>query len=122
MERNDRSVFLHHSCLIFLAGTNTALYIPGSMRSWADTSFTTPRRGLCPTRRSAWCIHPSRRRPSPYQVKGLPIVGQRDLLPHGRSPGLRCTHPKAHTTHGHTRTTPEQEAPPDLTSRAQLRP
>src|SRR3954467_9867874 len=86
------------------------------MRSCASTSFTTPRRRVCPTRRSAWCIHPSRRRPSAHGVKGLPLVGARDLLLRGRILGLRCTHPKAHTTHGHTSTTPEQEAPGDRSS------
>ena len=44
------------------------------------------------------------------------------LLLHGRIPRLRCTHPKANTTHGHTNTTPEQEAPGDRSRRAQLRP
>src|SRR3954471_20329699 len=98
---NARSVFLHHLCLIFLAGTDTAFQILSSMRSRGDTSVTTPRRGLCQTRKSAWCIHPSRRRPSPHGTKGLPLVGVRDLLLlHGRIPGLRCTHPKANMTHG----------------------
>src|SRR3954470_634325 len=120
---NSRSVYLHHLCLIFLAGTDTAFQIPISMISRGDTSFTTPRRGLCYTRRSTWCIHPSRRRPSPHGTEGLPLVGRRDLLLlRGRNPGLRCTHPKAHTTHGHTSTTPEQEAPRDRSRRAQLRP
>src|SRR3954468_13627991 len=95
MARNASSVYLHHSYLIFLAGTDTALHIPSSMRSWVGTSFTTPWRRLCPTRRSAWCIHPSRRRPSPHGVKGLPLVGARDLLLlRGRIPGLRSTHLK----------------------------
>ena len=109
-----RTVFLHHLCLIFLARTDTAFQIPSSMRSRGDTSFTTPWRGLCPTRRCTWCIHPSRRRPSPHGVKGLPLDGGRDLLPlRGRIPGFRCTHRKTLTTHGHTSTTLEQEAPRD---------
>src|SRR4051812_48222154 len=119
---NALSVFLHHLCLIFLAGTDTAFQIPSSVRSRGDTSFTTPRRGLCQTRRSAWCIHPSKRRLSPHGTKGLPLVGGRDLLLlHGRILGLRCTHRKANTNHGHTSTTPEHEAPRDC-RRAQLRP
>src|ERR1043165_1446406 len=108
---NASSVYLRHLCLIFLAGTDTAFQRPSSTRSRGDTSFTTPRRGLCQTRRSTWCIHPSRRRPSPHGTEGLPLVGRRDLLLllRGRIPELRCTHSKAHTTHGHTSTTPEQE-------------
>src|SRR4051812_29744371 len=35
---NARSVFLHHLCLIFLAGTDTDFQIPSSMRSRGDTS------------------------------------------------------------------------------------
>ena len=55
--------------------------------------------------------------------EGLPLDGGRDLLlPRGRSPGLRCTHRRTHTTHGHTSTTLEQEAPRDRSRRAQLRP
>src|SRR4051812_1789141 len=121
---NASSVYLHHLCLIFLAGTDTAFQIPSLMRSRGDTSFTTPRRGLCQTRRSTWCIHPSRRRPSPHGTEGLTLVGRWDLLLllRGRILGLRCTHPKAHTTHGHTSTTPEREAPRDRSRRAQLRP
>src|SRR4051812_22285057 len=47
----------------------------------------------------------------------------RDLpLPRGRNPGLWCTHRRTHTTHGHTSTTREQEAPRDHSRRAQLRP
>src|SRR3954463_14505789 len=72
---NASSVYLHHLCLIFLAGTDTSFRIPSLMRSQGDTSFTTPRRGLCQTRRSAWCIHPSRRRPSPHGTKGFPLIG-----------------------------------------------
>src|SRR4051812_43130178 len=47
--------------------------------------------------------------------------GQDLLLLRGRIPGLRCTHRKTHTTHGHTSTNLEQEAPGDR-RRAQLRP
>src|ERR1041384_2068378 len=120
---NARSVFLHHLCLIFFVGTGTAFQTPSLMRSRGDTSFTTPRRGLCQTRRSAWCIHLSWRRPSPHGVKGRPLVGGGHLrLLRGRIPGLRCTLPKAHTPHGHTSTTPEKEAPGDRSSRSQLRP
>src|SRR4051812_17749576 len=109
---NASSVYLHHLCLNFLAGTNTAFRWPSSKRSRGDTSFTTPRRGLCQTRRIASCIHPFRRRPSPPGVKGLPPDGGRDLLLlRGRIPGLRCTHQKTLTTHGHTSTTLEQKAP-----------
>src|SRR3954462_1583754 len=97
--------------------------VPSLKRSWGDTSFTTPRRGTSRTRRSTWYIHQFRRRPSPPGVKGLPLDGGRDLLlPRGRSPGLRCTHRRTHTTHGHSSTTLEQEAPRDHSRRAQLRP
>src|SRR3954469_10300593 len=41
---------------------DTAFQRPSSMRSRGDTSFTTPRRRLCQTRRSTWSIHPFRRR------------------------------------------------------------
>src|SRR3954467_3239678 len=110
--RNASSVYLHHLCLIFLAGMDTAFQRPSSMRLRGDTSFTAPRRGLCKTRRSTWCILPSRRRPSPHGTEGLPVVGKWYLLLlHRRIPSLRCTHPKAHTTHGHTSTTLEQEDP-----------
>ena len=44
------------------------------------------------------------------------------LLPCGRIIGLWCTHRRTHTTHGHTSTTLEQEAPRDHSRRAQLRP
>ena len=54
--------------------------------------------------------------------EGLPLLGARDLLLRGRIPRLRCTHPKAHTTHGRTSTTLEQEAPGDRSSRARFRP
>src|SRR3954464_3457063 len=63
------SVYLHRLCLIFLAGTDIVFQWPSSMRSWGDTSFTTPWRGLSQTRRSTWYIHPFRRRPSPPGVK-----------------------------------------------------
>src|SRR4051812_37198072 len=105
---------------------------PSLMRSRGDTSFTTPRSGLSQTRRSAscirpfrrstWHIHPSRRRPSPTGVKGLPLDGRRDLLLHTRIPGRRCMLPTSPSTHGHTSTTWEQEAPRDRSRRAQLRP
>ena len=43
----------------------------------------------------------------------------RDLpLPRGRNPGLQCTHRRTHTTHGHTSTTQEEEAPQDRNRRA----
>src|SRR3954468_16912284 len=93
------SVYLHHLCLIFLAGTDFVFQWPSLMRSRGDTSFTTPRRGSSQTRMSASCIRPFRRRPSPPGVKGLPLDGGRDLpLPRGRIRGLQCTHRKAHTT------------------------
>src|ERR1041385_6210247 len=120
---NALSVYLHHLCLIFLAGTDFAFQLPSLKRSRGDTSFTTPRRGSSMTRRSTWYIHQCRRRPSPPGVKGLPLDGGLDLpLPRGRIRGLQCTHRRAHTTHGHTSTTLEQEAPRDHSRRAQLRP
>src|SRR3954467_5594134 len=118
------SVYLHHLCLIFLAGTDIVFQWPSSMRSQGDTSTTTPRRGssqmrgsvscIHPLRRSTRCIHQSRRRQLPPGVKGLPLDGGRDLpLPHGRIPGRRCMPPTSPTTHGRTSTTREQEAPQD---------
>src|SRR3954466_14938154 len=86
------SVCLHHLCLIFLAGTDTAFHWPSLMRSRGDTSITTPREGpsqtrrsvscIRPFRRSMWYIHPFRRRPSPPGVKGLPLDGGGTFLFH----------------------------------------
>src|SRR4051812_32367252 len=116
---NALSVYLHHLCLIFLAVTDFFFQWPSLKRSRGDTSFTTPRRGSSQTRRSTWYIHQFRRRRSPPGVKGLPLDGGRNLpIPRGRNPGLRCTHRRAHTTHGHTSTTREQEAPQDRSRRA----
>src|SRR3954466_8923916 len=84
------SVYLHHLCLIFLAGTDIVFQWPSSMRSRGNTSFTTPRRGLSQTRRSTWYIHPLRRRLSPPGVKDLPLDGGRDLLLRTSFPGRRC--------------------------------
>src|ERR1041385_5298059 len=50
------SVYLHHLCLIFLAGTDFIFQWPSLMRSRGDTSFTTPRRGSTQPRRSTWYI------------------------------------------------------------------
>src|SRR3954468_24970127 len=76
------SVYLHHLCLIFLAGTDFVFQWPSMMRSRGDTSFTTPRRGSSQTRRSTWYIRPFRRRPSPPGVKGLPLDGGGTFLFH----------------------------------------
>src|ERR1041385_3564106 len=115
-----RSVYLHHFCLITLAGTDGPSTIFNSMSSWLTTSCITPWRGLCPTRRSLVSSRLSRGRPSPSMARGLLHLGTRDL-PHGRTRGLRCTHRKAHTTLGLT-ITPDEEAPRDRSRRAQLRP
>src|ERR1041384_1282293 len=79
------SVYLHHFCLYFLAGTDIVFQWPSSMRSQGDTSTTTPRRGssqmrgsvscIHPLRRSTRCIHLYTRRQSPPGVKGLPLMG-----------------------------------------------
>src|SRR3954464_9473547 len=124
------SVYLHHLCLIFLAGTDIVFRWPSSMSSWEDTSTTTPRREsgqmrggvscIHPFKRSTRSIHPPRRRQSPPTVKGLPLGGSRDLPPPGgRIPDRRYTPPTSPTTHGHTSTTREQEAPRDRSRRAQ---
>ena len=126
------SVYLHHLCLIFLAGTDIVFQWLSSMRSWGDNSTTTPRKGssqmkggvscIHPSRRSTRSVHQSRRRPSPLTVKGLPLDGSRDLPPQGgRIPGRRYMFPTSPTTHGCTSTTREQEAPRDNSRRAQLR-
>src|ERR1041385_9235432 len=101
------------SCLIVLEGTDGPLMLSSSMSSWSNISFTTPWRGLCPTRMSMVSSHLSRERPSPSLVKGLPLLGSRILL-RGWIQGLRCTHRKPHTTLGLTRTTLEQEASGDI--------
>src|ERR1041385_2905651 len=119
---NALSFYLHHLCLIFLAGTDFAFQLPSLKRSRGDTSCTTPRRGSSQTRRSTWYIQQFRERPSPPGVKGLPLDGGRDLpLPRGRIRELQCTHRRAHTTPRITITL-EQEAPRDRSRRAQLRP
>ena len=127
------SVYLHHLCLICLAGTDIAFRWPSSMRSQGDTSTTPLQRGarqmkegvscIHPFRRSTRSVHQSRRRPSSLTVKDLPLDGSRDPPPPGgRIPGCRYTHPTSPTTHGCTSTTREQEAPRDRSRRAQLRP
>src|ERR1043165_5028328 len=127
------SVYLHHLCLIFLAGTDIVFRWPSSMRSQGDTSTTTQQRGssqmkecvscIHPSRRSTRSVHQSRRRPSPPTVRGLPLDGSRDLPPQGgRILGRRYMPPTSPTTHGCTSTTQEQEAPRDRSRRAQLRP
>src|SRR4051812_38778677 len=96
------SVYLHHLCLFFLAGTDTVFRSPSLMSSWGDTSTTTPRREsgqmrggvscIHPFKRSTRSIHQPRRRQSPPTVKGLPLGGSRDLPPPGgRIPGRRYT-------------------------------
>src|ERR1043165_8031371 len=118
------SVYLHHLCLIFLAGTDIVFQWQSSTRSQGDTSTTTPQKGSSQMRGSVSCIHPfkrrtrsvhqSRRRQSPPGVKGLPLDGGRDLPPPGgRIPDRRCMPPTSPTTHGRTSTTREQEAPWD---------
>src|SRR3954466_13636362 len=85
---NALSVYLHHLCLIFLAGTDFVFQLPSLKRSRGDTSFTIPRRGSSQTRRSTWYIHQFRERASPPRVKGLPL----DLpLPRGTIRELHCT-------------------------------
>src|SRR3954466_6134184 len=39
------SVYLHHLCLIFLAGTDIVFQWPNLMRSRGDTSISAPREG-----------------------------------------------------------------------------
>src|SRR3954467_9609349 len=85
--RNARSVYLHLFCLNFLAGTDGPLMLSSLMSSWSSTSFITPWRGLCPTRRSIVSFHLSRGRPSRSLVKGLPLLGAWILL-RGRIRGL----------------------------------
>src|SRR3954471_18812685 len=75
LPQNARSVYLHLFCLIVLAGMDGPLMLSSLMSSWSSTSFITPWRGLCPTRRSTVSFHLSRGRPSPSLVKGLPLLG-----------------------------------------------
>src|ERR1041385_236358 len=82
--------------------------------------FHNPMEGVVPDEEEHGEFPPSRERPSPSLVKGLPLLGARILL-RERIRGLRCTHRKPHTTLGLTRTTLEQEAPGDI-SYCQLRP
>src|SRR4051812_14369395 len=109
---------MHLCYLIFLTGADGPLMLSSLMSLWSSISFITPQRGLCPMRRGTWSICPSRGRPSPSGVKGLPLLGAQILL-RGRIPGLRCTHPEPRMTHGRTPLELE-EAPGDLTSEPDL--
>src|ERR1041384_5140464 len=75
---NAMFVYLHHLCLIFLAGTDFVFRWPSSMRSWGDTSTTTPQRGAKQMKGGMLCIHPAREHEecSPVQEETVTPYGE----------------------------------------------
>ena len=103
---------------MFLAGTDTEFdEITGRYQ------FHDPIEGVVPDEEERVVYPPVQEETVTPWGEGSSSGWGRDLLPlRGRIPGLWCMHRKTLTTHGHTSTTLEQEAPRDRSRRAQLRP
>src|ERR1041385_6515609 len=93
------SIYLHHLCLIFLAGMDFVFQWPIDEIT-GRYQFHDPTEGVEPDEEEHVVYPPVQEETLTPAGKSLPLDRRRDLpLPRGRIRGLRCTHQRTHTTH-----------------------